>query len=177
MRANQTFIDRLTEASAILCIAAAVVILVHSAGISPVEGSLAGLKVQALSEQDLIRFQELLREARTLADTNRDPAPFLAELKESFPGRHEIWSLAGRYFESRGEDGDAILSYARAVRLEPDYLDHRSGLFLGKRIEVLTVKVLEQLAAVRSSRKLDRGEIQLLKTAYFLKRRLAGGCE
>jgi hypothetical protein len=177
MSADQTFIDRLTEILAVLCVAAALFILVCSGKISPGEGSLASLKVQSVSDQDMGRFQSLLSQARRLADSNRDPAPFLAELKESFPGRHEVWAVAGRYFEYRGEEKDAVFAYARAVRLQPDYLDERSGLFLGKRIEALTGKIMGELFAVRSSRELDSGEKQLLKTAYFLKRRLAGGCE
>jgi len=170
-------VDRITEALAVLCVAAAVITLTVSARVPAVEGSLAGLRVQTVSDQDMSRFQNLLQEARRLADTNRDPEPLLKELKENFPGRHEVWALMARHAESKGSDSEALIAYARAVRLQPDYLDERSGLFLGKRIEVLTARVMDEVGAVRSSQGLDSAGKELLKMAYFLKRRLAGGCE
>ena len=174
---NKNIIDRLTEALAVLCIAAAVITLVYSAGVTSVEGSLADLRVQTVSDQDMVRFHTLLGEARRLTDTNRDPEPLMQELKGSFPGRHEVWALAARHWEAEGQDSEALVAYARAVRLQPDYLDEGSELFLGKRIQALTVKVMGELDAARSNQGLDSTGKKLLKTAYFLKRRLAGGCE
>jgi cytochrome c-type biogenesis protein CcmH/NrfG len=174
---NRTFINRLTETLALLCVAAAIAILVYSARVPAVEGSLADLKVQVVSDHDMARFHVLLQDARRLTDTNRNPDAVMEELKESFPGRHEVWALAARHWEAQGHDGEALFAYARAVRLQPDYLDEGSGLFLGKRIEMLTAKVMDDLDTARSSRDLDNAGKQLLKTAYFLKRRLAGGCE
>jgi len=170
-------IDRLTEFLAILCIAAAVIILVYSARVPAVDGSLADLRVQAVSDQDMVRFHALLGEARLLADTNRDPGPLLQELKGNFPGRHEVWALTARHWEAVGSDSEALTAYARAVRLQPDYLDEKSGLFLGKRIEALTARVMGELNAARNNQGLDSAGEELLRTAYFLKRRLAGGCE
>ncbi len=174
---NSKIVDRLTETLAALCVAAAVITLTVSARVPAAEGSLAGLRIQTVSDQDMERFQTLLQEARRLADTNRDPEPVLQELKESFPGRHEVWALTARYSESEGRDGDALAAYARAVRLQPEYLDKKSGLFLGKRIKVLTERVMGELDAAKSSQELDSAGKKLLKTAYFIKRRLAGGCE
>jgi len=174
---SQEILNRITEALAVFCVAAAVITLVNSARVPSVEGSLAGLKAQAVSDQDMERFQALLSQARRLADSNGDPGPLLTELKGNFPGRHEVWALTARHRESEGRDGEALAAYARAVRLQPDYLDERSGLFLGKRIEVLTGRVMDELDTARRRGGLDSAGEELLKTAYFLKRRLAGGCE
>ena len=174
---NKRLVDRFTEALAILCIAAAVITLTVSARAPAEGGSLADLRVQTVSDHEIERFHSLLNEARRLTDTNRDPEHLMQELKGSFPGRHEVWALAARHWEAEGQDSEALLAYARAVRLQPDYLDEGSALFLGKRIEVLTVKVMGELDAARSSQGLDSAGKKLLKTAYFLKRRLAGGCE
>ena len=174
---KRKIVDRLTEALAVLCIAAAVITLVYSARVPTVEGSLSDMRVQTVSEQDMVRFHTLLGEARRLTDTNGDPEPLVQELKGSFPGRHEVWAIAARYQEAEGQDSEALVAYARAVRLQPDYLDEGSELFLGKRIQALTVKVMGELDAARSSQGLDSAGKDLLKTAYFLKRRLAGGCE
>jgi hypothetical protein len=174
---SRTFINRLTESLALLCVALAVITLAYSAKVPTVEGSLAELRVQVVSDQDMVRFQALLTEARRLTDTNGNPEPLLEELEESFPGRHEIWALAARHWEAEGQDSEALVAYARAVRLQPDYLDEGSELFLGKRIQALTVKVMGELDAARRSQGLDSTGKKLVKTAYFLKRRLAGGCE
>ena len=174
---NKRLVDRITEALAVLCIAAAVITLAYSARVPAAIGSLADMRVQTVSDQDMVRFQALLTEARRLTDTNRDPEPLLQELKGNFPGRHEVWALAARHWEAEGQDNEALVAYARAVRLQPDYLDERSELFLGKRIQALTVKVMGELDAARNSQGLDSAGKNLLKTAYFLKRRLAGGCE
>ena len=174
---NKRLVNRLTEALAVLCIAAAVIILAYSARVPTVEGSLADMRVQTVSDQDMVRFQALLTEARRLTDTNRDPEPLMQELMGSFPGRHEVWALAARHWEAEGQDSEALVAYARAVRLQPDYLDEGSELFLGKRIQALAVKVMGELDAARRNQGLDSTGKKLLKTAYFLKRRLAGGCE
>jgi len=174
---NKNIINRITEALAVLSVAGAVVIMIYSARVPTVEGSLADMRVQTVSDQDMVRFQTLLGEARRLTDTNRDPEPLMQELKASFPGRHEVWALAARHWEAEVQDNEALVAYARAVRLQPDYLDEGSELFLGKRIQALTVKVMGELDAARSSQGLDSAGKKLLKTAYFLKRRLAGGCE
>ena len=174
---NKRTVDRFTEALALLCVAAALVVLTNWSRVPAAEGSLADLRVQTVSDQDVVRFHSLLDEARRLADTNRDPEPVLKELKGSFPGRHEVWALAARHSESVGSDNEALVAYARAVRLQPEYMDKKSGLFLGKRIEVLTLRVMGELDTARNSGDLDSAGKNLLKTAYFLKRRLAGGCE
>lgn len=174
---NRKSVDRITEALAIICIAAALAVLTTWSRVPAVEGSLAELRVQTVSDLEIDRFRTLLHEVRRLVDTNRDPEPLLRELKGSFPGRHEVWALTARHSESEGRDSEALAAYARAVRLQPDYLDERSGLFLGKRIEALTGKVMDGLLVMRKKGGLDRAGKKLLKTAYFLKRRLAGGCE
>lgn len=170
-------VDRLTEVLALLCVSTALITLTYSAGVPAADGSLAQLKVQTVADQDMAGFHTMLQEARRKVDSNRDPGQLLARLQESFPGRHEVWALTARHSESEGRDRDALAAYGRAVRLQPDYLDEKSGLYLGKRIETLTAKVMDDLRATRSSGELDRTGKELLKTAYFLKRRLAGGCE
>jgi cytochrome c-type biogenesis protein CcmH/NrfG len=174
---KRILVNRLTEFLAILCIAAAVITLIYSARVPAVEGSLADLRVQTVSDQDMVKFHALLGKARLLADTNRDPGALLQELKGNFPGRHEVWALTARHWEAVGSDSEALAAYARAVRLQPDYLDEKSGLFLGKRIEALTARVMGELNAARNKQGLDNAGEELLRTAYFLKRRLAGGCE
>jgi hypothetical protein len=69
------------------------------------------------------------------------------------------------------------MDYARAVRLQPDYLDDGSPLYLGARIEGVTDRELARLRAKKSAEGLAGDERDMIKAAYFLVRRIAGGCE
>lgn len=174
---DRNFVDRMIEAAALLCLAAAVVLLALSARAPEAGGSLADLRAQTLPAEELARYRILLREARTLVDSNGSAGGLLEELIEAYPGRHEVWALAGRFHEDQRRQGEALVAYARAVRLMPGYLDPLSGLYLGGRIEALTRSVMDHMEDLRAEGTLDSEERELLKTAYYIKRRLAGGCE
>jgi hypothetical protein len=76
-----------------------------------------------------------------------------------------------------GEEPAALMDYARVVRLQPDYLDDGSPLYLGARIEGVTDRELTRLRGKKKAEGLTGEERKLIKAAYFLVRRLAGGCE
>lgn len=173
---KKQIIDRITEALIVLCAAAALVVLGGWARGSGMEGSLAGLNVQEIEGQDLEEFRILVREVRRKVDSNVEPGLTLSRLLRDYPGRHEVWTVSARYEESAGREGSALVSYAHAVRLEPDYLDRNSDLYLGGRIVRVLDRAMEDLLKARD-RGLDEQEKIQLEAAYFLKRRLAGGCE
>lgn len=169
-------IDRITEILVVLCVAAALVVLSGRSRVPDDKGFLAGLRVQEVGDQDLERFRALIREVRRKVDSNIEPGQTMIQLKKDYPGRHEVWAVSARHEESVGRDGPAVVSYARAVRLEPDYLDENSILYLGRRIEGIVDRIMEDLLEARDNGLDEEGKVQL-KAAYFLKRRLAGGCE
>jgi len=172
---NKT-VDRITEGLIVLCIAGAVVILGGVSNTHHADIALAGLRPQEVSRQDQERFRLMIREVRRKVDGNGDPGPSLARLVEGYPGRHEVWVVDARYLESAGRDGAALVSYARAVRLEPDYLDEGSELYLGRRIGEVLNRTMGDLLRAREHG-LDEQQRIELDAAYFLERRLAGGCE
>lgn len=174
MRRNT--VDRITEALVVICVAAALVILGISTRVPDEKAALADLKVQEVKGEDLDKFRLLISEARRKVDSNGEPGPAMTRLQKEYPGRHEIWAVSGRYEESVGRDGQAVVSYARAVRLEPDYLDVNSDLYLGRRIERTVDRVLEDLRGDRAHGLDERDKVRI-EASYFLKRRLAGGCE
>ena len=139
--------------------------------------SLADARAQEFSASEALMFQERLDQARILVDGNRDAGPALELLTGQYPGRHEVWLLAARYAQASGRAQDAVLSYARAVRLEPDYLDHGSPVYLGDRISRLVEARLAALREIKQAGALDQSAVAELRAAYFLARRLAGGCE
>lgn len=139
--------------------------------------SLAGTRAQKIKPSDLITFTEELSSARLLVDGNSSADSELNRLMEKYPGRHEIWSLSARYLEYSGKKLKALTHYARAVRLNSDYLDKNSPIFLGHRIKSLNNNIFEDLLLKKRRSGLSTEESEYLKIAYYLRRRLAGGCE
>jgi len=122
-------------------------------------------------------FARGIKEARLLVDGNGNPAAVLAELQKQYPGRHEVWALSARFQENMGDDREALMDYARAVRLKGDYLDEGSPLYLGGRIKSLVKRTFSNLSKKKKQEGLAGDEKELLKVVYFLRRRIAGGCE
>ena len=170
-------VNRLTEIAASICIVAAVLLLLlHPVG-PEAAADLAGLTAQEVQGADAEAFRLSLDEVRRLVDGGKDPGKELDILTGQYKGRHEVWSLSARYHESKGEEPAALMDYARAVRLQPDYLDDGSPLYLGTRIEGVTHRELARLRAKKDTQGITGEEKKMIKAAYFLVRRLAGGCE
>jgi hypothetical protein len=170
-------LDRFTELAALACVALAVFVLFYPPSESDAGGDLASLRVQEVQGVEGDAFRTSLAEARRLVDGGGDPENGLVDLVNRYPGRHEVWALSARHHEARGEEPAAMMDYARAVRLQPDYLDDGSPLFLGARIEGVTDRELTRLREKKSAEGLTGEERKMIKAAYFLVRRLAGGCE
>jgi len=174
---NKRAVNRLTEIAAFACMAAAILLLLLPPGNTEGGGDLASLRTQEVQGAEGDAFRTSLAKARRLVDGGGDPENGLADLANRYPGRHEVWALSARHHEARGEEPAALMDYARAVRLQPDYLDDGSPLYFGVRIEGVTDRELTRLRGKKSSEGLTGEERKLIKAAYFLVRRLAGGCE
>ncbi|MDF1535372.1 MAG: hypothetical protein P1S46_02585 [bacterium] len=170
-------IDRFTEILAILCVTAAVVILLVPSRGPDAGAGLAGLRPQEIQGGEGVLFRTSMDEVRRLVDGDRDPGRRLDDLTARFPRRHEVWALSARYHENMDEESAALVDYARAVRLQPDYLDEGSSLYLGARIGGVTGRELTRLRVKKAAEGLTGEEQDILRAAYFLVRRLAGGCE
>jgi len=139
--------------------------------------TLAGARVKSMDPVESAYFKKELTQARLVVDGDSDAAEILEKLKKKYPGRHEVWALSARFLETVGKNQEALSHYARAVRLNSDYLEKDSPIFLGHRIKSLTNNVLEDLILKKRKSGLSPEEVEYVKIAYFLRRRLAGGCE
>lgn len=95
----------------------------------------------------------------------------LKEALSDFPQEGRFYMLQGDVFLRRQDTLNAIKWYARAVRLEPDFVDRNTPLFQGRKINVVLDEVLKGM---------ERGEVsppaEIKKEIYYLTRKLAGSC-
>jgi len=169
-------IDRVSEL-ALLVLAAA--IAWQGAALFPPrqgEGS-AGAPLASLCPASPPPSSELDR-VRLLVDGNGAGAREAAlGLAASFPGSAGAWEILGRFLEGAGEEGPAVRAWARAVRLDPGLGDRGSPAYLGGRIGALAERSLARLRKAKAGRALSPAEGEELDAVYYLRRRLAGGCE
>ncbi|MEW6088227.1 MAG: hypothetical protein AB1498_07975 [bacterium] len=84
---------------------------------------------------------------------------------------------SGRSFFAKSDFVRAISEYRRAVEIEPDYIDERTGLFLGDEIKDVIKKTIFELTGEEKKTPADKIIRQGLKDAYYLRRRFGRGCE
>ncbi len=121
---------------------------------------------------------ERLDRVRALVDGNDAGArEATALLTAEFPRDAAGWELKARFHQGAGERPEAVLAWARAVREEPELADEGGARFRGDLIEALAEEEFARLRAARSRGALAPGEKQELEAVYYLRRRLAGGCE
>ncbi len=115
-----------------------------------------------------------LARVRVLVDGN-DPAAGAAAagLAREYPASAEALILLARGLEG----GAAVRAWARAVELDPSLADAHSPRYLGGRIGESVERELERLRDIKRARLLDAEEDAELSDVYYLRRRLAGGCE
>lgn len=174
--------DRLALAG-LLLVAAALVALLVTAG--PGEGR------QAHGGPDRRTEQELLAQAR-VAFLERHYGPVaelrergelqsallkLEELERKFPGEPHGSLLRGDILYRMGLVDRAVASLAAAVRGEGDYLDPASPLNQRDLIAVAAEQGIPLLRDRLRGQPDDRQAAATLKDAYYLRSRLAGGCE
>ena len=100
-----------------------------------------------------------------------DPAAardLLLGLKKDFSYDGRVFMLLGDYELRMQHPVKAMHYYRRAVDLNPDFLDHTTRLFQGKKIK----GVLEEVAAILA-RKPDKAA---RKELLYMRRKVAGGC-
>jgi tetratricopeptide (TPR) repeat protein len=120
-----------------------------------------------------------LDRARALFDAGQfgQSVSALGKLASEFPAQPDIHALMGQAYSSLNDYPSAMKEYRTALQMEPEYVDKKSGRFIGKRIKATVKEGMALAKAGLAKDKDDAASRAALSDAYYLERMLAGGCE
>jgi tetratricopeptide (TPR) repeat protein len=98
------------------------------------------------------------------------------ELIQKYPFEGEPRMLMGDIFMRRQDSINAALEYKEAVDLNPDYLDKKTPLFQGKKLNVAVKEAIIEIEKKIKADPDDKLIKKYRKDIYYLQRKLAGGC-
>lgn len=101
----------------------------------------------------------------------------LEELSVRYPGEAYGLALKGRILAASGSLSQAISAYAQAVRLNGEHVDKNSPFSRREEINSIVDKGLVELLPKIKAQPGDVSLKQTIRELYYLKSRLAGGCE
>jgi tetratricopeptide (TPR) repeat protein len=98
------------------------------------------------------------------------------ELIQKYPFEGEPRMLMGDIFMRRQDPVNAIFEYKEAVDLNPDYLDKKTLLFQGKKLNVAVKEAIIEIEKKIKSDPDNKLIKNYRKDIYYLQRKIAGGC-
>lgn len=116
--------------------------------------------------------ESLMKEGRTAEALLK-----LEELSARYPGEAYGLALKGKMLAESGAQSQAIASYAQAVRLNGEHVDKNSPLSRREEISRLVDSGLTTFLPKIKAQPADLSLKQTIRDLYYLKSRLAGGCE
>ena len=130
---------------------------------NPIVNSVLGHKVKEI--KDLIEAGNLNKAEM-----------FTNLLIKKYPYEGDPRILMGDIFMRKQEPIMAALEYKEAVDLNPDYLDKKTPIFQGKKIEVAVKDAIAEIERKIDKNPEDESMKRYRKNVYYLQRRIAGGC-
>ncbi len=117
---------------------------------------------RVLSEKDAL-WSEAEKEFQLAKKINpRNYQPYLGIARLAL--KKEDWTLAAG-------------NYRRAVERNPDLTDNNAKAYLGKELISFTKEAIRRFRDIERKKPRDSVNSRNLKNAYYLKRKLAGGCD
>ena len=101
----------------------------------------------------------------------------LDELSRSYPGEAHGYMLKGEILRQTGALDEAVASYVQGIKLNGDYLTEKSPLSRRPEIQKLVDDGLREIGGRARANPANRSLAESLRNIYYLKSRLAGGCE
>ncbi len=171
--------DKILSAVLLVLLVVAVAMLLAD---SPVPGGASNSKVleRTLKTQARLLFiQNTYQPVELLLKENRSQEALLKleELAVRFPGEAHGLLLKASVLAKLGADAQAASSYAAAVRQNGEYVDQKNPLSRRDEISKLTENGLVKYVPLSKSQPGDVALKQVVRDLYYLKSRLAGGCE
>lgn len=155
--------------------------LLLTAGTDPAGGPAQSkaLERSLATQARLLFIQNTYGPVETLAREGRQQEALLKleELASRYPGEAHGLLLKASLLATLGAQAQAVASYAAAVRLQGEYVDQKSPLSRRDEIARLTETGLATYVLQLKARPDDASLKQTVRDLYYLKSRLAGGCE
>jgi hypothetical protein len=101
----------------------------------------------------------------------------LDELNRSYPNEAHGFILKGEILAGMGTLDEAVVNFARGIRLNGDYLDRKSPLSRRPEIQKVADDALRVVGDRARANPGNRSTAESLKNINYLRSRLAGGCE
>ena len=129
--------------------------------------------------QRLERDEKIYQEVETFFVQKQYAAALdaLQKVQEDHPDNTRSLFYQARLQYNTGKMVDAISSYRQAVESEPDFIDKKTPLFVGKIIMDDLTASKEKLVREKRLRPKDKEIKKALNELLYLQRRVAGGCE
>jgi len=174
MKLDRFDILSLTVAAALAAAAFAVPALTGTDG--AVQARPLPARIQAPAVQappDKLAQAGSLLEAGAVSET----VAALEPLAKQYPSDSQVHALLGQAYSKKLDFPAAMREFRTALLLDPDYVDKKSGKFIGKRIKAAEKDGMAEAKAALANNPGDLSARAALKDAYYLERMLAGGCE
>ena len=177
-----SLLDSFTTVSLTLLIAITTVMLIQQGTAAHQdEGTAVSRKEQAeeMYRQRLERDKKIYQDVEKFFAQKQYPAALgaLQKVQEEHPDNPRSLIYQARLQYDTGKMVDAISSYRQAVESEPDFIDKKTPLFIGKVIMHDLTASKEKLVREKRLRPKDKEIKKALDELLYLQRRVAGGCE
>jgi tetratricopeptide (TPR) repeat protein len=141
-------------------------------------GSSAEQKLRQLEER-LAQDKLLYKDVAALVEQRQHEAALgkLKEVDAAHPENPRTLLWQGQLQYELGLIAESLASYRQALDREPDYIDKKSPLFVGKDIKRHVDESQEKLQREATLKPGDASITKALEELLYVKRRLAGGCE
>ena len=124
-------------------------------------------------------FEGRLANARTFIGAGQasEAVKDLQALASSNPASSDAHALLGEAYARLMDYPSSMREYRLAISMDPEFLDKKSGKFVGKRVKAAVKDAMDEAKKALAANPDDPKAKAALSDAYYLERMLAGGCE
>lgn len=175
-------LNSVTSISLILLIAVTAVMLIqHGTAAKQEKGANISRKelAEEMYRKRLAQDKKIYKEVKRLFGMRQYSAAqkILQKVQREHPDNPRSFIYQARLQYNTGKVVEAISSYRQAIEKEPDFVDNRTPLFIGKAIMDDLMAAKESFVQELKARPDHKEVRKALDELLYLQRRVAGGCE